>query len=166
VELNPFQLGGLVPNHFLLTPLAGRVLRNASASAFTLSRDFLDTEHILHAMLSEDRAIGIEILKGFCIDLEKIRKDIETPRKRRALPSCGVELPATSSVQKVLQTAFENCKANGRINISTGDLLVGIVAERNGLTANILHKRGITFDYLDDIRDEAHLKCELNDERL
>ena len=54
------------------------------------------------------------------------------------------EIVPTSRVSRVIEHAFENAREDERERVDSGDLLVGILLEPNGVAGQVLMQRGVT----------------------
>ena len=72
--------------HIPFTPRAKKVLEYALREALQLGGNFIDTEHLLLALLREGEGIAIQVLVNLGADLDRVREQvIEMPGGRTAL---------------------------------------------------------------------------------
>ncbi len=134
---------------------ARRAIGLANQEAQRLHHESIGTEHILLGLIEEGSGVATDILRALCIDLTRLRTEIE-----KNLPS-GHEmvtmgrLPFTPRAKKVIELAFEEARALGHNYVGTEHLLLGLLREREGVGAQALMEQGVT---VDDVRAEVILR--------
>jgi len=117
--------------------------------------EFISIEHLLHALLDDERVA--EVLRACGADVERLKQDLaaylESHMER--LPA-GTEAPPqqTLGFQRVLQRAAAHVQSAGREELDGRDVLVAIFREPESHAAYLLAKQGIT--RLDVISYIAH----------
>ncbi|MFP3879868.1 MAG: ATP-dependent Clp protease ATP-binding subunit [Dehalococcoidia bacterium] len=103
-----------------------------------------DVEHVLAALLDQEKGLTQEILKQLGVDATQVRQSVEQVLQQS--PKVAYESPqvyATPHVVQLLQNA--DAEAN-RLNdeyVSTEHILIAIAGERKGQAAQILQSFGI-----------------------
>lgn len=129
---------------------ARRVIFFARYEASQFGSPHIETEHMLLALLREDR----ELMKRFRVlpgDGEEIRRQIEARTKLREKVSLSTDLPLSHQLKRVLAYAAEEAERMGRKQIDTQYHLLGLMREEKCLAAEILRERGLR---LEQVREE------------
>lgn len=107
--------------------------------------EFLSTEHVLYALLFEDR--GLEILRscgGDTVALKQLLEDYFS-NHIEVLPEASDSVPEqTVALQRVLQRTVLHMQSSGRKEVGVGDILAAILDERDCYAAHFLDEQGIT----------------------
>lgn len=107
--------------------------------------EFLSTEHVLYALLFEDR--GLEILRSCGGDPEGLKRLLEDyfSRHIESLPEAVEGVPEqTVALQRVLQRTVLHMQSSGRKEVGVGDILAAILDERDCYAAHFLEEQGIS----------------------
>jgi ATP-dependent Clp protease ATP-binding subunit ClpA len=107
--------------------------------------EYLTTEHVLYAMLFEEK--GQEILRSCGGNLDSLRDILEDylTRQLETLPGEEEFVPEqTVGLQRVLQRTVMHMHSAGRKQIAVGDVLAAILEEENSYAARILEEQGIS----------------------
>jgi ATP-dependent Clp protease ATP-binding subunit ClpC len=103
-----------------------------------------DVEHILLALLRQERGLAGEILAELGIDIEAMRRQVETALEKSPKVAYEAEqIYATPRVAQLLAKAGEEAKRLKDEFIGIEHLLVAMVGEEKGGAAAILHRMGI-----------------------
>jgi len=103
-----------------------------------------DVEHILLALLRQERGLVGEILAELGIDVEAMRRQVETALEKSPKVAYEAEqIYATPRVAQLLAKAGEEAKRLKDEFIGVEHLLVAMVGEEKGGAAAILHRMGI-----------------------
>ena len=125
---------------------AKKTLTIAQQEAEVAHHSYIGTEHILIALLRGDEAIGGEVLKILGITLDETRRALADVMAKggRTERIENSEIVPTSRVKRVIEHAFENAGEDEREKVDSGDLLVGLLLEPEGIAGQLLMKRGVT----------------------
>lgn len=107
--------------------------------------EFLTTEHVLYAMLFDEK--GQEILRACGGDVDLLREDLELyfDQHFEALEEVDEEMPEqTVGLQNVLQRTVTHMQSSGREEIGIGDILSAILEQQDCLAAQILQAEGLS----------------------
>ena len=97
-------------------------------------------------MTREANSRGVKILKGFGVDVKKLRQQIETVVKRGLGPStCSYEIPRTPRAKKVIKLAIEEAQALNHNYVGTEHMLLGLLRETDGIAYQVLKKLGVRY---------------------
>lgn len=120
---------------------ARRVVDLAQDEALGLEHDYLGTEHLLLGLLAHGHGVAARTLEALGVSAGTIRARtkgiIGQGRCRPALP-----IPFTPRSKKVLQLAVNEAQRMGDDEVRPEHLLLGIVAEGQGVAAKILTELG------------------------
>ena len=119
-----------------------KVVIFAKEEAERRQNDYLGTEHLLLALLREEEALPVVILKKMGISLDELRMEIE-----RNLPIGSTiltfgDVPFTPRAKKVLELAVEEARLLGHTYIGSEHILLGLVREDEGIAGKILRTLG------------------------
>jgi len=106
--------------------------------------EYLTTEHVLYAMLFEEK--GKEVIQSCGGDLGSLQTMLEDffAEKLEALPAEKDFVPEqTIGLQRVLQRTVVHMHSSGKKEISVGDILAAILDEQNSHAAYFLQSQGI-----------------------
>ncbi len=131
-------------------PYSGRAqtaLALAREEAQRYNHAYIGTEHILLGLLREGTGAGAKILSTFGINLDRARHAIEykVARGDRAVP-IG-ELEFAPRAKHVLELACEESQRLRDADVGTEHLLLGLLAEVEGVGARILDAFDVTLEH-------------------
>ncbi len=132
------------------TEKARRVVFFARYEANQLGSRYLEPEHLLLAVIREDKKLLHQFLSARGAS-EDIREQIEARATKREEISTSVDMPMSADAKRVLAYAEEEAATSPEI--STAHLLLGILRLETGLAVEILHDYGLS---LVTVREELH----------
>ena len=128
----------------IFTPNAFRVMLNAVEAAKEMGSVEIKPEHIIMGVLKAKTGIAYKIIKeltGYKTDfIDQLTKELNTGAKT---------MPETLAILRLAKAEAKNLN---KTTIGTEMILLGILAYKNGVAAEVLDKLGIT---LKDARREA-----------
>ena len=128
----------------IFTPNAFRVMLNAVEAAKEMGSVEIKPEHVIIGVLKAKTGIAYKIIKeltGYKTDfIDQLTKDLNTGAKT---------MPETLAILRLAKAEAKNLN---KTTIGTEMILLGILAYKNGVAAEVLDKLGIT---LKDARREA-----------
>ena len=127
-----------------------RVILFAQYEASQFGSPSVESEHLLLALLREDRTLANRFLRSHAA-VESIRKQIVGHTAIREKASTLVDLPLSHECQRVLAYGAEEAEQLSHKHIGTEHLLLGLLREEGCFAAEILHERGLR---LSTIREE------------
>lgn len=131
-------------NGYNFTERMRKVLQMAREESQRLGHEYVGTEHILLAMLSEGEGVGTAVMQNLGIDLADVANVIETTVKKGRSRHSRVDLPYTSRAKTVLELCMGESRDLGHNHIGTEHLLLGLIRENKGVAAQVLHSKGLT----------------------
>ena len=126
------------------------VFDKAIADAKKLTHEYVTLEHLLYAMLCEEKFE--KTLDGYGADVVSMKKAIEHFLKTKlediklAEPNKKYKPKKTSTVERVLNRAFTQVLFSGRNNIEIVDVFVSILSEKKSWANFVSQEHGITKD--------------------
>jgi ATP-dependent Clp protease ATP-binding subunit ClpC len=122
------------------------LLSLAHEEALRLRHEYVGSEHILLGLLNEGEGAAIAALKHMGVDPREMRKRIEEGIRPGKGSAQTAELPYTSAAKKTLESAWAAARDLDREDIGTEHLLIGLVREAKGITAQVLVSFGVTLE--------------------
>jgi ATP-dependent Clp protease ATP-binding subunit ClpC len=119
------------------TPRARRVIVLAQEEARLLSHNHIGTEHILLGLLAEREGVAARALASLNVTLEAAREQVREMIGQGPAEPRG-HMPFTPRAKKVLELSLREAMNLGSDTIGTGHLLLGLLAEPDGVGAQIL----------------------------
>ena len=124
------------------TDRARQTLVLAQQEALGLRHNFIGTEHILLGLLAEGTGVAAVALGSLEVSLERARElVVETIGPSPGIGEGG-KPPFTPRAKKVLELALHEALGLGHNYIGTEHILLGILAEGEGVGAQVLIKEG------------------------
>jgi len=128
------------------TERARKVILLAKGEAKRFNHDYIGTEHILLGLLREGKGVAAAVLKSLGLSLNKIRLEIEKLVKPGPPTKIEGDVPFTPRAKKVMELAMEEARALGHNYIGTEHLLLGLIAEGEGVASQVLLNLGLDLD--------------------
>jgi ATP-dependent Clp protease ATP-binding subunit ClpC len=132
-----------------LTPRAQQALALAKKEADRLQSGYVGTEHILLGILKLNQGLAVNVLKKIVPDLSVIFAEVEKHASSNKKTTSTIMYSPRAN--KVLVLAGREAKALGHTYIGTEHLLLGLIKEKDGMAASILHSLSVD---LDTVRQE------------
>jgi prophage maintenance system killer protein len=123
------------------TDRARRVVVLAQDEARELGHGFVGTEHLLLGLLAEGEGVAALALESLGISLEEARDRVEEIAGRGQDAPAG-HIPFTPPAKRVLERALREALQLGHHYIGTEHLLLSLLTEGDGITAQVLAGRG------------------------
>lgn len=122
-----------------LTERARKAVVEAQNEAVQLRHNYIGTEHLLLGLIAEDEGIAATVLKAHGLTQKLVRTRVEIIRgKGKEDPGAKVA-PFTPRLKKVLELALREALTLGHNYIGTEHILLGLLREREGAAARVLH---------------------------
>jgi ATP-dependent Clp protease ATP-binding subunit ClpA len=130
--------GGL----FNFTPRAQQALALARREADRLSHAFVGAEHLLLGLIRLGQGVAVTVLAKLGLELENVRVEVERLLgKGPSRPSMNI--PYTPRVKRILAAAAREARALNHTYVGTEHLLLGLLAESDGATAQLFKHFGV-----------------------
>jgi ATP-dependent Clp protease ATP-binding subunit ClpC len=134
-------------NGYNFTERVRKVLAGARNEANALRHEYVGTEHILLALLAEGEGLGSTVVGNLGGNAHGLRERLmEVVRAGPIEYSPRPDLPYTSRAKRVLELAMSEARQLNHTYVGTEHLLLGLLAERKGIAAQVLNDSGITLD--------------------
>ncbi len=135
------------------TERARRVMQLARDEAINLGHNVIGTEHILLGLLAEGEGVAAQVLRKMGVDTEEVRAEVARQVGRGdASLSKTADIPLTSKAKRVLDLAVSEARKMGVNYVGTEHILLGLLAEGEGVAAQVLLGLGLN---LDAVRQEV-----------
>ena len=134
------------------TDRARRVVVLAQEEARLLNHSYIGTEHLLLGLIAEGEGVGAVALRQLGVELHATRDAINEMIGASTGTSPAGHIPFTPRSKRVLELALREGVQLGHNYIGTEHILLGLIAEGDGVAAQILIRRGLT---LADVRAEV-----------
>ena len=121
-----------------------KILHIAHDEALKFKHNFIGTEHLLLAMIKEGEGVGAMVLINLGIELNELRKSIESSIS--VGPGGKIDVPLSNEARVCLNYAMEEAKNFGHSYVGTEHLLLGIIRTGGSLGAQILESIGIDYE--------------------
>ena len=127
------------------TDPARQVVVFAQEEARALNHNYIGTEHVLLGLLREQEGLGARVLVSLEVSLDAVRDRVARIIGLGDEVATG-QIPFTPRAKKVLELSLREGLALGHNFIGTEHLLLGLVAEGEGVACRILLDFGVTAD--------------------
>jgi ATP-dependent Clp protease ATP-binding subunit ClpC len=125
------------------TDRARRVVVLAQEEARLLNHNYIGTEHLLLGLIHEGEGVASQALTSIGISLEDVRQQVQDIIGQGS-DAPGGHIPFTPRAKKVLELSLRESLQLGHNYIGTEHVLLGLVAEGEGVAAQVLVKMGAT----------------------
>ena len=127
-----------------LTPEMSRVVDASQRIARDYEQEYVGTEHMLLAIVSEEAGLGAEILKGLGVTVAKAKKLVDE-LIQKSLEDTWVfgRLPGTPHFRNVMAKAIEEARQLESKVVCTEHLLLALSREDGSVAQAALHSLGI-----------------------
>jgi ATP-dependent Clp protease ATP-binding subunit ClpC len=121
-----------------------KILHLAHDEALKFKNNFIGTEHLLLALIKEGEGVGAMVLINLGIELNELRKNIES--SVRTGPGGKIDVPFSNESRVCLNYAMEEAKNFGHSYVGTEHLLLGIIRTPESLGAQMLESVGVDYE--------------------
>jgi len=126
------------------TESARRTLFFSRYEASTMGGMSIETEHLLLALVREDKGVTAQIFAVIPDCAQQIRRETERRATRRDKIAASVEIPFSEQTKRVLRYAAEEADHLEHSYIGTEHLLLGLLREPEGIAAAVLEGLPLT----------------------
>lgn len=133
-------------NGYNFTTRVRQVLAMAREQTAELHHEYVGTEHMLLGMIAEGEGVGVAVLHNLGVDPDALREMVISTVKTGLEGVTGPDLPYTSPAKKVLEFAMKEARDLNHSYVGTEHLLLGLLAEKKGIAAQVLNTSGVTLD--------------------
>ena len=122
---------------------AKQTLTFAQEEAERAHHSYIGTEHLLLGLLRVKTGTAYRVLTGLGIAIDEVREVISSVLGRNERIIIQQIIP-TSRVKLVIELSFEEARRMGHHEVDTGDILIGLLIEGEGIAAHVLEDLGAT----------------------
>ena len=137
------------------TDRARRVIVLAQEEARLLNHNYIGTEHLLLGLLHDGGGTAASALESLGVTLDAAREQVREMIGEGKQPQQG-HIPFTPRAKKVLELSLREALSLGDDHIGTEHLLLGLLAEADGVGAQIVARLGAS---LRAVRDKVIELC-------
>jgi ATP-dependent Clp protease ATP-binding subunit ClpA len=129
------------------TERAKRVLVLAQEEAQRFRHTYIGTEHLLLGLVRVEEGIAARVLRNLGIELGRVRGAVEFIVGRGDQLVIG-DISLTPRATKVIELSVEEARRLNHTHVGTEHLLLGLVAEGEGVAARVLESLGATGEHV------------------
>lgn len=122
----------------------------AQEEAEQARQGYIGTQHVVLALCRDPESIAAQVLEALGVVEAALRERLAAALESDPVQP-GPHIVPTSGVKKAIELAFEESTRGRRREVTTGDLLVGVLGEADSLGAQLLEAVGVR---LGDVRAE------------
>ena len=128
-----------------LTPRMDRIIRLSQEIAREYEQDYVGTEHLLLAILSDGTGVGSAILKNHSVTMAKAKRVVdELIRSRMEDTWVFGRLPGTPHFRNVMASAIEEARQLESKVVCSEHLLIALAREKGSVAQVSLSELGIS----------------------
>jgi len=128
------------------TDRARKAMALANQEAQRFNHKYIGTEHILLGLAKEGTGLAAMVLKGFDVDLRKVRLEIEKlVRSGPDMVPMG-KLPVTPEAKQVVDFAIEEADKLKDSSVDTEHVLLGLIRQNESVAVQALANLGLQAD--------------------
>ena len=126
------------------TEQAQEALQNSQQMVLEMKHNQWDVEHVLLALLQQEKGLVGEILRELSVDTEKVKQNLMVSLEKlpKTAPGSVAQIMVTPRAASVLKAAEDEAKRLGDEFFGTEHLLIAIAAEQKGDAEFILRTAG------------------------
>jgi ATP-dependent Clp protease ATP-binding subunit ClpC len=136
------------------SPRVKDVIAYSKEEALRLGHDYIGTEHLMLGLLRDGSGKAITILNALDVDLNSLRRKVETLSPPNPSPSGMANdkknLHLTRQAERALKTTFLEAKLFQNSSINTAHLLLCILRNENDPTTKLLNKMKLDYESVKD----------------
>ncbi|MFA5645879.1 MAG: ATP-dependent Clp protease ATP-binding subunit [Candidatus Ratteibacteria bacterium] len=122
------------------------VLEYARKHAIQYGHQRIETEDLLIGLLEEGQGMAVAILHYLKIDPEVLKADVEKHIKIGIPLLISGEISLSEGSKKALELSYQQAQYFGHNYVGTEHLIIGLIAEKNGLAGKIFARAGLTVE--------------------
>jgi len=125
---------------------ARRVLSRAQTEAQQLGHNYIDTEHILLGIASEELGIAAKVLSNLGVSTTKIRAAVEFVIGKGERRATKEDVDLAPRAKRAIEFAVDEARRLSSSYIGVEHLLLGLLRENEGVAFSVLESFGITLE--------------------
>lgn len=123
------------------------VITYSREEALRLGHDYIGIEHLLLGMIREGQGIGIQILNSLGVDINELRRKIESSTKIGSNTVNHLSnIPLVKQAERVLKITYLEAKLFNQTLIGTEHLLLSILKDANNIATQALEEQNVFYD--------------------
>ncbi|MCM8825138.1 MAG: ATP-dependent Clp protease ATP-binding subunit, partial [Candidatus Omnitrophica bacterium] len=122
------------------------VFELARQNALRYGHSQIETEDILIGLIEEGQGMGVAVLHFLNVDPEHVRFELEKNIRVGIPLITSGEIALSPAAKRVLALAYRQAQYFGHTYVGTEHLLLGLIAEEEGLAAKVLSRLGLTVE--------------------
>lgn len=135
--------------HERFTESARRAMALANQEAVRLKHDALTPMHVLLGILSKGGDMATMVLRNLDVQVETLRDELSKSISPGSAGPQLAKLPQGQGTKEVIEFAIDEARKLGHTYIGTEHLLLGLIREGHTGAAQILAKRGLNLERLE-----------------
>ncbi len=128
------------------TERARKVLEMANEEASRYNHDGVGTEHVLLAIMREEKGVGARALHLLDVRQDNVRQQIETLHPAGEQPVYDNQIGMTQQGKMSIEMAVQEAQLFKHHYIGTEHLLLGLLREEEDIASQVLRESGVTID--------------------
>ncbi len=120
-----------------------KVVQLAHREALRMGHDVIGTEHILLGLLVEGEGVAAQVLNSLGVNFQEVRRQTEELVGKGQPILRPIDLPLSPRAKRVLDLAIKEARNMGVNYVGTEHVLLGLLAEGEGVAARILLSSGV-----------------------
>jgi len=133
------------------SPRVKDVITFSREEALRLGHDYIGTEHLLLGMIREGEGMGIKILKSLGVQMEDLRKEVETSIRPHSKNTVNIgNIPLVKQAEKALKVTYLEAKLFNSAIIGTEHLLLAILKDEDSIVTRLLKRYQVTYSTVKD----------------
>ena len=133
------------------SPRVKDVITFSREEALRLGHDYIGTEHLLLGMIREGEGMGIKILKSLGVQMEDLRKEVETSIRPHSKNTVNIgNIPLVKQAEKALKVTYLEAKLFNSAIIGTEHLLLAILKDDDSIVTRLLKRYQVTYSTVKD----------------
>jgi ATP-dependent Clp protease ATP-binding subunit ClpC len=139
-----------------LAPATQKIFAQAENEARALNHNYIGTEHLLIALLTDQENIATHVLQAFAVTADKVRKALayimqrqqqkQEQQEQSEMPPVGQPIGFTARANATIGLAISEAARIQQKLVTPEALLIGIIREGEGLAAGILRSLGVDLE--------------------
>lgn len=120
-----------------------RVFQLAQREALRLGHNVIGTEHILLGLLDDGDGVVPQVMFAFGVDAGNLRRHVEEYIGQGTPRGVSLDLPWSPRAKLVIDLSMREARKIGSSYVGTEHILLGLLAEGEGVAAQILSANGL-----------------------
>ncbi|NNE28777.1 MAG: ATP-dependent Clp protease ATP-binding subunit, partial [Saprospiraceae bacterium] len=131
------------------SPRVKRIISQSQEEAQRLGQDYIGTEHLLLAVVTDEDSLAVKVLDSLDVDVADLKQTIEESVGRARIPKATLNLGSLQlnrHAEKVLKVTFLEAKALRTEEISPEHLMLSILKHGDNLASRILNQYDVNYE--------------------